>query len=193
MRIKNINGEMIVDLTVKKNQIPDLGNKSPKLIILENSFKIEINKQIPKIKIRVNNHAVNAYYFNCTCKAYRESILKYPKRDIRRMCKHLFLAISAEHIDKYDALTRLMIESKFWYGYNSIVKAKYLNKEFYLAFSSERDVVNIFVYHEEWRLLIYDIGTKNWQKKNSETLSGEEEGVIIKFASKYLNKLRSIE
>ncbi len=190
MHIKKINGEIIVDLTVKKNKISTSGNKSSKLIILDNSFRVELNKQLPKTKIRVNNHAVNIYYFNCTCKAYRESIPKYPKRDIRRMCKHLFLAISAEHIDKYDTLTRLMIESKFWYGYQDILKAEYLNRQFYLAFSSERDVVNIIIYRDGWTLLKYNIRTNLWQRNNSDILSSEEASVIIEFAIKYLNKLR---
>jgi hypothetical protein len=185
LNVKNLDGEIILDLTVRTSTKLKPYTATDGLSLLDNSFKIEINKHLSKAKIRISNHAVNVYYLHCTCKAYRESIKKFPKRDIRRICKHLFLAISSNYIDKYDDLTRLMIESKFWYSHRDILKLRLNQEIIYLAFSYEKEIVNLFIRRSDWQIFPFEVDKKEWQKNISGLLSESEIKSIKNFILRY--------
>ncbi|QQS35320.1 MAG: hypothetical protein IPM56_13845 [Ignavibacteriales bacterium] len=185
MTIKQIDGEIIVDLTLRNNVKLKNPSIADGLILLDTSYKIELNKTFPKYKTRISNHAVDVYYLYCTCKTYRESIKKYPKRDIRRICKHLFLAISSKFIDRYDELTKLLIESKFWYSHNEIFKLSLNNEIIYIAFSFEKELANLFLKRNEWQLFPFDINTKDWKKDVSSSLAETEIKLIKNFILRF--------
>jgi hypothetical protein len=191
VNVKHINGEIILDLTVRNKPKSVLVSKEQELLILDTSYKIDIIKSLPKTSARVNNHSVNVYYLSCSCKSFRSSIKLFPKRDIRRICKHLFLAISSGYIEKYDDLTKLMIESKFWYSHEDILKIKIGKEILYLAFSYEKEIVNLIIKRNDWNLFTFDITNKVWKKSISDLFIKSDEKLIKDFILRFYNSKKN--
>lgn len=61
------------------------------------------------------NHKINAYYVTCSCVTHRRFIKQYPKRDIRRVCRHLYQLYQESYYDYFDELTRKMLDTQFWF------------------------------------------------------------------------------
>ena len=77
---------------------------------------------ISKRTITAGINKVNLFNLSCTCKEHRASVTIYSRRDIRRVCRHLYSKLFSEAEDKIDDLSKLILHNQFWFGQTNVKK-----------------------------------------------------------------------
>ncbi|NWF88763.1 MAG: hypothetical protein HXY50_04785 [Ignavibacteriaceae bacterium] len=112
---------------------------------------------------KISNHKYNTHHLTCSCKEYRLAAKIFPRRDLRRLCKHLYLSLLIEHPEKLDPLTRLLVETNFWLGKQILFKSKLNGAVFYFGVIIPTDHVSIFLKNITWQRYVYDFVNLDWR------------------------------
>lgn len=107
-----------------------------------------------------SNCKVNLYYMTCTCKEYRQKAGKYPRKDIRRICKHLFNALLSNYSELLDELTVMLLENKFWFNIEEIFKT---DNQTYIGIGKEWIVIT--TYETGLKRYAYNFIEKYWSEE----------------------------
>jgi hypothetical protein len=128
------------------------------------SYIIPVVKGISKKTSVCRNCRINLFYLTCSCKVYRERVKKYKRRDLRRICKHIYYTISSETAEYYNELTKILIETHFWFALQKITRLTAGDEEIYIGFTENSHNVNIIAKEENWKRYIYDVKDSKWDE-----------------------------
>ncbi len=127
------------------------------------SYIIPKNTSFPKNTFHFRNYKINLFYLHCSCKSYRENVKKYPKRDLRRICKHIYFKIFADYSEALDTLSKLLLDTKYWFGITYITKVDLNDDEIYLGLNFTKEKVAAIINVDEcWKQYIYNLRDLNW-------------------------------
>jgi hypothetical protein len=186
MKISINDDEILVDLTqayIKKAKV----NKE--IVILRNNFLIPVLKGIPKTYAYYNKNKVNPYYLNCSCKEYRDNIKKYPLRDLRRICKHIFFILIRDHTERMDSLTKLLMEDHFWEKISEVFEISYNSEKLYISFTSDLQFIHVYRKIIEWKFYTYLPKKNSWENN----LPPYKELENNSYLTNFLNKITSAD
>jgi hypothetical protein len=92
-------------------------------------------------------------------------VKSFPRRDIRRICKHLYSKIIELPNGSVDSLTLLLIDTQFWLGQTELIKVSTLDSILFLGF--DKSNTRLFIYHKnvDWDLYKFDLFQFYWRQK----------------------------
>ncbi len=163
MKINFVKDTIHIDFTVQSDKLANEIDISNKISIISDHYLIPVIKGLTKNSHSVGKFNVIPYSFSCTCKIYRQNIKLYQKRDLRRVCKHVFSVINSMYNDKLDDLTKMLLEHHFWFQINSIIEIKLGKENLFVSFSKARDFFFIYKKNSHWKSYKYFISTKTWE------------------------------
>lgn len=160
MKVRIEEDEILIDLTGKA-----LGTFDKKLVpkILKKNFTLKINDAIPKKTVTLAGKSLNPHYYSCSCRDYRMSAEKYPRRDFRRICKHLIAYILKYYFDDIDILTRTILEHKLWYKISNVIEVELDQKIFYVGYTKDFEIFNIYLPSDLPVYYSYNCTIKKWK------------------------------
>lgn len=126
------------------------------------SYRIPLVKSITKKNFIVGRNKVNLRYLQCSCGNYRANVKYYPKRDIRRICKHIYTVFSNEGSKYYDQLSKNLLDAKFWFGQKYVYKSLIEDVEVFIGFDKKFAKTIIHLLDEEWRRYMFSFKDKIW-------------------------------
>lgn len=129
---------------------------------LGHSYILPINHEILNETKQTSKCKYNAHYLSCSCKEFIERTKLYPKRDLRRLCKHLYFSLLTDHATHLDHLTRLLIETNFWFGRQILFKSKVGKHDFYFSMSIPIDKIYVFLKNDKWQKYEYSLSEDFW-------------------------------
>lgn len=162
--------------------------KDPNTIEGNDTLFIPVEYHIPSIfnlskkSKRTGNCQVNLYFLSCSCKAYKEKVKLYGKREIRRICKHLYFTLTSDLKDELDTLTKLMLETQFWFGIQNLFKIKGKEREIYIGVVEEKKVILVYIQNPDWVRYIYNCNENSW---NTKDVIPEAAGALNDFLQNY--------
>lgn len=114
-----------------------------------------------KNKIHHSGHyKQNLYKLECTCEVFSKNKTVFNKKDLRRLCKHLYWKLS--NLKLVDKLTLLLAFDSVYFNYKKMIKLSY-GKDFVIASYKEGSSwINIFSKEKEWKKFSYEINQKRW-------------------------------
>ena len=136
--------------------------KREKIEIISDIYQIPHISGITKRTIITGRNRVNLYYLNCSCKLYRQNVKLYPRRDIRRICKHLYVKLFAEAENSIDSLSKMLLHNQFWFGQLHVKKALFYNHVVYIGFHKAGNISSFFLDHGGWKKYLYDSELNTW-------------------------------
>lgn len=148
-------------------------------------FDIEHNKEL-----KCGRYKVNLYALTCTCKEYFvNNELHISRRDLRRVCKHIYEQLKNEKIS-FDKLTWLLLEDQLEHGDQLLIKKKVGKNEIVIGFEDLIRMENINVYVRmpkkkevdvfsgEHKRFKYDLNNKCWENNQKPPQTYELETVV---------------
>lgn len=136
--------------------------KREKIEIISDIYQIPYLSGISKRTIITGRNRVNLYNLNCSCKLYRQNVKIYPKRDIRRVCKHLYEKLFSDADQLLDELSKLLLHNQFWFGQSHVKKVIFYNHVVYIGFHKAGNISSFFLDHEGWKKYLYDSNLNSW-------------------------------
>jgi hypothetical protein len=133
-----------------------------KYFSLSHSYLLPWKDDILNETKQISKYKYNAHHLTCSCKDYRERTKLYPKRDLRRLCKHLYGSLLTEHISKLDQLTKLLIETNFWLGRQLFFKVRESKEEFYFTITIPTEKIYVFLKNGQWLRYEYSLSEDFW-------------------------------
>ncbi|AFH50726.1 Hypothetical protein IALB_3023 [Ignavibacterium album JCM 16511] len=133
MKVKVVEEEILIDFTNVLSTTDIHFNP----VIKKKNYLIKSFNSIPKKTTRILGVSINPYYFTCSCKDFRAKAKEFPKRDFRRMCKHLFIYLSKYHWDEMDSLTKILLEHKFWAKILNVIEIEINENTFFIGITKE--------------------------------------------------------
>jgi hypothetical protein len=153
------NDEIIIDLTRRKYSSSDTVSK---IKIIDVSYNVPVIKGLTKRTYLMGNYRVNLHYLQCTCPVYKNALKIYPKRDIRRICKHLYYKIITELESEIDTLSKMLLDNKFWLNEREVFKIKLDEHLLYLGFDHTFDTINIYRFTGRWKQYRFSFFKRAW-------------------------------
>lgn len=160
MKIRIEDDEILIDLTGKERETLNI---KIALTILKKNFTLKLYDVIQKKSAILAGKSLSPHYYTCSCKDYRMSAEIYPKRDLRRICKHIFTYISKYHFDDIDLITRTFLEHKFWYKISNVIEVELDKKIFFIGYTKDFEIFNVYL---PWNLPVfysYNCIIKKWE------------------------------
>jgi hypothetical protein len=136
--------------------------KREKIEIISDVYQIPYISGITKKTIKTGRNQVNLYYLNCSCKEFRQNVKMYPRRDIRRVCKHLYEKLFSEADHLLDELSKMLLHNQFWFGQSNVKKVLFYKQVVYIGFHKVGNIVSFFVDQEGWKKYLYDSELNTW-------------------------------
>lgn len=113
------------------------------------------------------NYKVNPYKITCTCPSFKENVQLYKhKRDIRRVCKHLYYKM--DQYTTLPALITLLLENQLAHGPEKLIKRKNNGILTFYGIKNLKTQIwfNIYIQNpeipERFRKLSYNTEEKRW-------------------------------
>ncbi|HVO75148.1 MAG TPA: hypothetical protein VMT35_14055 [Ignavibacteriaceae bacterium] len=125
-------------------------------------YFIPIVKGLTKKTFAYRNCRVNLFYLTCSCKVYREKVKIFKRRDLRRICKHIYYVINTYASDYYGDLTKILLETHFWFGQQNLVKVVTSTGEIFFGLKESSADVNVIVKGDCWQRFSYNLKEKKW-------------------------------
>ena len=180
-------------LSVLINRIPkilldELEQKREKIEIISDFYQIPHVDGTTKRSIIAGRNIVNLYYLNCQCKEYRLNVKKYPKRDIRRICNHLYIKLFTEDKVKIDDLTKILLLNQFWFGQNCVIKVRFFYNDIFVCMHKDKNIFSILTKSENWNKFVFDIRSDIWID-NKTPFDNNEMNVEVKILIKRLSNI----
>ncbi len=185
MRVRIVEDEILIDLTGKEQSIL---NQELRPNIVRKNFALNKFSLIPKKSIAFAGKLINPHYYTCSCKDYRSYAEKYPKRDLRRICKHLFIYLSKNHFEDIDLVSRILLEHKFWYKIINVFELEINNVKILIGYTKDFEIFHIYIPPKLPVFYSYNSSLKKWKNADEPPLDSE-----INFAlKKFLNRLNLV-
>lgn len=185
MKVRIEEDEILIDLT--GNELNKVGRKLIPIIRKKN-FIIKLTNSIPKKTVTLAGKSLNPHYITCSCKDYRMSVEIYPKRDLRRVCKHLFLYISKYYFEDIDPLTRTLLEHRFWYKINNVIEVEIDKNIFHIGYTQDFEIFHIYLPSDIPLFYSYNSQIKKW-KDMDEPFHKAELNITL---TKFIHRLNTI-
>ena len=148
---------------MKKISLNIVEQKREKIEIISDVYQLPKWKEVTKKTFIVGRNRVNLYYLNCSCKEYRQNVKLYPRRDIRRICKHLYAKLFAEAEISIDSLSKMLLHNQFWFGQKSVKKIKFYDEIIYVGLHKVNNIVSIYKSDvEHYKKYVFDIIIEDW-------------------------------
>lgn len=179
MKVKIEDEEIIIDLTSSRGLAAVNVILAP--VIKKKNYTIKMFESFPKKTVMLWGKSLNPYYFNCSCKDYRALAKKYPRRDLRRMCKHLFTYLSKYQFENIDTLTKIIIEHKFWYKINNVIELEINKHSFYLGYTIDFEIFFVYIPSDLPIFYSYNCTLRQWRDNNEPFADSEVKRTFIKF------------
>ena len=158
--------------------------KREKIEIISEVYQLPKLEGVTKKTIITGRNRVNLYYLNCSCKTYRQNAKMYPRRDIRRICKHIYAKLFAEAESSLDSLTRMLLHNQFWFGQSAVKKVKFHNEIIYIGIHKLLKFVSVIQsFEDKCNKHIYDLPKDEWangEKPFEEDKLNDDCQVLIK-------------
>lgn len=135
--------------------------------LISDYYKIPRIEGVSKKTIITGRNRVNLFSLSCSCKDHRLNVAIYPKRDIRRICKHLYAKLFSDLEDKLDELTKLLLHNQFWFGQTQVKKIFFYGDDLYIGFYADRNFISIYKKNEKWHKYIFDTVINEWKDLNT--------------------------
>lgn len=180
MKIKYESEEIIIDLT--ENHKREKEKLQPAIIVRKKNYIIptDLNKSSNKT-IKVLGKSVNTYYYTCNCSEYRINAKNYSRRDFRRICKHIFIAITVQESNVPDLMTKTFIEHKFWFKIINIIELEMGGKIFYAGYTKEFDTFIVYLPEKIPKYFTYNITLMCWMDNEEPFEKFEWNKSLLKF------------
>jgi hypothetical protein len=130
--------------------------KREKIEIISDVYQIPYLSGISKKTLNSGRNRVNLYSLSCSCKVYRQNVKMYPKRDIRRVCKHLYDKLFSEADQLLDGLSNMLLHNQFWFGQSHVKKVMFYNHILYIGFHKAENIISFFVNQDGLKKFLYD-------------------------------------
>jgi hypothetical protein len=164
--------------------------KREKIEIISDVYQLPKLEGMTKKTIIAGRNRVNLYYLSCSCKEYRQSVKNYPRRDIRRICKHLYVKIFAEAESSLDSLSKMLLHNQFWFGQKSVKKIKFYDEIIYAGLHKVNNIASIFKSDDEHhKKYIFDLIVEDWANDDKPFSQPEMNEGLVEFLLK-LNGLK---
>lgn len=160
MKIKIESDEFIIDFTDKN------GSKSTTLYsvkIIKKNFILNEYKIFPRNKIIIYGNKVTLRYFSCTCNEYTSNELLYPPRDIRRICKHIYIALSKTCIEKMGSLESNILNHKFWYKLSNVFQVEIERQSLLIAYGVDYEIFYVYPFNRPETYFTYNCSLNIWK------------------------------
>jgi hypothetical protein len=88
----------------------------------------EYSHQLPEFPIwtnrnrKIQGETINLYSLTCTCADYSERSLQHNERDVRKVCRHLYLGFIRHRERILDELSKLLMDQQLKYGVEQLYK-----------------------------------------------------------------------
>jgi hypothetical protein len=113
---------------------------------------IPVFEKFKGITFSCGKEKINIYKPDCTCEIFRNGSPKYnDQRDLRNLCRHIagkLMQLRKSEIILIDPLTFLLIETRYKYGPENLIKQTFEDEVFIFGFSAEKLSEWINVYTE---------------------------------------------
>lgn len=143
-------------------------------------------------ELSYSSYKVNPYKLTCTCPSFKENVQLFEhKRDIRRVCKHLYYKI--DQFTSLPAFITLLLENQFAHGPEKLIKRK---NNGILTFYGIKNLksqnwFNVYIQNpeipERFRKLSYSTEEKRWSygvnPENNEIYEKQLHGIIKQLTS----------
>lgn len=172
------NDEIIIDLTSRNYSTSDTFSI---IEIIDVSYMVPVIEGITKRTYLMGNYRLNLYYLQCTCPAYKNSLKIYPKRDIRRICKHLYFKLVTTTALGDDSLVKMLLDNRFWLLEKDLLKLRLDNELIYIGFSDSTEMVGVYRYHSSWKRFSFNLLLRNWTNGLMPFKEVELNGTLEKF------------
>jgi hypothetical protein len=141
--------------------------KRENIEIISDVYQIPKLEDVTKKSIIAGRNKVNLYFLNCSCKVYRQNAKLYPKRDIRRVCKHLYTKLFSDAENSLDAMTKLLLHNQFWFGQIVIKKVRLHNEIIYIGLHKMLKLVSVFeMIRGVYKKHIYNLTNGLWDNED---------------------------
>lgn len=162
MRVKIEADEVIIDFT--ENAAELTSSLIYPVNIINKNFIIKDYKFFPRSKININRNNVILKNLTCTCKNYKNVEIKYPKRDLRRVCKHIYIALAKNCIDKMDSLEAMILNHKFWYKLINVIEIEIKDEKLLIGYSYDFEIFYIYVLNKPENYFTYNSSLNIWKE-----------------------------
>ncbi len=188
------------NITLLKNKMVRISlnvkeQKREKIEIVSDSYQIPFLEGLTKKTIIAGRNRVNLYYLNCSCKIYRLNVKKYPRRDLRRICNHLYTKLFSEAENNLDELSKLMLHNQFWFSQTDVRRIKFYKDILYTGFHKDHNIISLFRDQDGWEKFVFEITNNNWRNGLSplykENKLNELEKLIAELNNDFLQSLKS--
>ncbi|MCU0406022.1 MAG: hypothetical protein MUE91_03850 [Ignavibacteriaceae bacterium] len=136
--------------------------KREKIEITSDVYQIPYLSGISKKTIKTSRNGVNLYSLSCSCKVYRQNVKLYPRRDIRRVCKHLYEKLFSEADHLLDELSKMLLHNQFWFGQSNVKKVLFYKRVVFIGFHKVGNIVSFFVDQDGWKKYLYESDLNTW-------------------------------
>ncbi len=177
MKVRIEEEEILIDFTGKELKS---ANKNLMPVILKKNYILKIHNTIPKKTAIIAGKSINPHYYTCSCKDYRMNADKYPKRDFRRICKHLFIYLSKYYFEEINLLTRTILEHKFWYRIFNVIEVGIEKNIFYMGYTADFELFNIYIPSNLPDFYSYNCSLKKWKNFEEPFPDSELNNAIVK-------------
>jgi hypothetical protein len=140
---------------------------------------------VSKRSIVTGRNKVNLFNMSCSCKDYRASVTNYPKRDLRRICRHLYAGLFKELEDKLDDLTKLLLHNQFWFGQTHVKKILIYDFMLYIGLHGAGSTISFFVQKDKWEKFVFDIVLNEWMN----SLKPFEDEILLNKLTEFIKTL----
>lgn len=151
--------EIVVDFTRNLNKT---NSESPEIKLIDRSYIFPAISNASKKSLTIDKYKMNLFYLQCSCSDFKESVKLYPRRDIRRICKHLYYKIITQFENEIDPLSKMLLDNKFWMHETEVHKIKLEKQIIYLGFYNNEKIINIYKYTDRWRQYQFSLEKGYW-------------------------------
>lgn len=160
MKVKIEKDEILIDLTGKDYET---FNEKLAPIIIKKNFTLKPSDAVLNKSVILAGKSLNPHYYSCSCRDYRMSAEKYPRRDFRRICKHLITYLLKYYFDDIDMLTRTILEHKLWYKISNVIEVELDQKNFFVGYTKDFEIFNIYLPSDLPVYYSYNCNIKKWK------------------------------
>jgi hypothetical protein len=136
--------------------------KREKIEIISDVYQIPYISGITKRTITTGRNRVNLHNLSCSCKLFRQNVKMFPRRDIRRVCKHIYDKLFSEADHLLDELSKMLLHNQFWFGQSNVKKVLFYKQIVYIGFHKVGNIMSFFVDQEGWKKYLFDSDLNIW-------------------------------
>ncbi len=181
-RVSVTSEEIVVDFT---GDFDKTNSEKLKIEIIDKTYILPTVSNASKKSLTLDKHKINLFYLQCSCLDFRESVKRYPRRDIRRICKHLYYKIITQLENEVDPLTKMLLDNKFWMHETAVHKIKFEKQIIYLGFYNNEKIVNVYKYTDKWRQYQYNTLKNYWINDLAPFSNGQLNRILELFLLEY--------